>query len=324
MISKRLRKKLEDIKNIGNPKFVSLVNGIYNEILLRNQYNFLDFEDKMFSYVEEKHLSKIKEEDPFTVKFRKRVKSGKFLKNLNSNLTQQEEDEIIRYLYTEKKEHIFFLTKNISYYYQEDITINTGTISKSCMRWSNCIKKQVVWYDNEEDIDLLVLIRDNIVCARCLIWKQKYFDRIYYGTDNDYVIMSKFLNNKFIDVELVNVEVTVSKKKAEHLPYLDTLKFYDGFDTIDNIGKGKYVIKNSYPAHYYNVFNLNKEKIDVEYCVDITSYKGLQISKNHLTYIGTKIIFKTENFLWQILEKKRLTNMLTQHIQIISKEVHIN
>lgn len=83
--------------------------------------------------------------------------------------------------------------EDIRYWYNEDNHYdgNTGTLSSSCMRHSHCSPWFDIYTENPDQVQLVILTKDNALRGRALLWDNKWLDRIY-GTDVTISMFKKY------------------------------------------------------------------------------------------------------------------------------------
>jgi hypothetical protein len=125
------------------------------------------------------------------------------------------------------------------WYYEGNYANGGGTLNNSCMRYKSCQKYLDIYVENPEVCQLLVLVEDELLLGRALIWKLKsgeyYLDRIYTKNDSDedrfldyfkeHFNSTNTYNGGFEDIDLLVVKI----KKLEYnfYPYMDTFKYLD-------------------------------------------------------------------------------------------------
>jgi len=136
--------------------------------------------------------------------------------------------------------------------YLEDnyYNIEKGDLGNSCMRYQSCQEYLDIYVENS-NISLLVLIKEDKIFGRALLWDNvvlngeittKYLDRVYCNDNNminifeayaennnisyienntsDFILTSE--NRKFDDCIL---KVELEKTKFDYYPYLDTFRY---------------------------------------------------------------------------------------------------
>ena len=208
--------------------------------------------------------------------------------------------------------------EDIVYWYNERrYTDGKGPLNESCMRYDRCAPYLEFYAKNEDVVKLLIMKNtedDSKIIGRAVVWlietldgvevENRYFmDRIYYTNEYIKELFIKYATNKsWLYKKLQNMEIdvpiidTVTNKQHsyvvvsdvkdnEEYPYLDTLKFYDGYYLTNNINSidkdsGK-KLEDTYGEHinigYYIAFY--DEWVDVEnnydyaYCEWIDDYR---------------------------------------------------
>jgi len=157
-----------------------------------------------------------------------------------------------------KKDTKFIITNEIVKYYNqktystaydtnESISGNGGALFNSCMRSSN-LSDAIRLYEKfgASTVQLLVLLQDDMVIGRALLWHKvkyddgenmKYLDRIYAVNDNirqyflDYAETNNFRTYAYYKKSM---RVSVSIDECDNVPYFDTFRYYDSYGEIGN------------------------------------------------------------------------------------------
>lgn len=123
-----------------------------------------------------------------------------------------------------------------------------GELSSSCMRYSWCKPFLDIYVDNPEQIRLIVALRDNLVIGRALLWKNKYYDRIYFNNEATRQNMVKFCNdNEFIPIYQSSIieSVQLANWQYPHYPYMDTFKNLSKTGVLYNQQKTNMALNNT-------------------------------------------------------------------------------
>lgn len=115
----------------------------------------------------------------------------------------------------------------------------SGTLGKSCMRYSKTQDHLSLYVDNDNIIQLVTLVNPNDkVLARCLLWNNLYHDRAYYASDIYRIELHAFLFAKqYKDIYNGNIDLSVQLTKWQYrkYPYMDTMKYlFDGGKLASN------------------------------------------------------------------------------------------
>lgn len=139
--------------------------------------------------------------------------------------------------------------KNYLYPYLNSESPKRGILSQSCMRYESC-QRYLKFFDNIEDIKILVMTHNNKLIARALLWETqqgvKVMDRVYYTEQyQEVTFVTKANENGWLhyrrtatdgfelldkDNNIIDDHFTVKlidDAKIEYFPYLDTFKYYD-------------------------------------------------------------------------------------------------
>lgn len=120
--------------------------------------------------------------------------------------------------------------EEIKFWYHEHNNVRSGTLGNSCMRYEYCGNFFKIYTENPEcKMAILVDKRTNKLVARALIWKDKFFDRIYYSNDNAHNILKKQLE----ELELVSCYGTSQEVRID-IPY-ETFKSYGPYPYMDSL-----------------------------------------------------------------------------------------
>jgi len=204
---------------------------------------------------------------------RQNIKIGRGLKRIVKNLGMQyvtdvQVEELTNKLKAFSGLGSFRTVKgsNIKDWYHEDTYHDkSGTLNDSCMRYSSCQSYFDIYTSNKE-CQLLILINDNELLGRALLWKHEsgmYLDRIY-GTDatierfKRYAKTHGFNHKKRQSFEDKTTWVSPNGKDFEktfkiHLdaqfseyPYMDTFSFTDKYGYISNNNEhGEYELNDT-------------------------------------------------------------------------------
>lgn len=124
----------------------------------------------------------------------------------------------------------------LDWYNGERYASEGGTLGNSCMRYEKCREWLQIYADNPETIQLFIVKNeDGKLAGRCLIWGEKYFDRIY-GMNNDVEIamLSHLRVAGFIDIyndydgDTVTFKLNKSYRDYDYFPYMDTFACMSG------------------------------------------------------------------------------------------------
>lgn len=144
-----------------------------------------------------------------------------FVKKINSDITNVTlvNGEAIRNCYNE------------SNYYNKG-----GSLGESCMRYDGCRHFLNIYVENPNQIQLAVYYINGKVAGRCLIWDNKYYDRIYYNNDAVWQTMIRWAEvNNLIPAYRSNthIEIKLDKTKFNHYPYMDSFRFITSGNKIN-------------------------------------------------------------------------------------------
>jgi len=151
--------------------------------------------------------------------------------------------------------------------YSVDSYLNTnGSLGNSCMRYDKCQPFLDIYVENEDNVSLIVLMKEDKVTGRAILWTdeddRKVMDRIYTNNSADEQLFKDFAKannfwykkeqNMYEDTPFVGPNdeeekwITVHLKAVDHnyYPYMDSLKFY-------NPGTGR--ITNNSDDYEYNL-----------------------------------------------------------------------
>lgn len=103
-----------------------------------------------------------------------------------------------------------------------------GTLADSCMRYAACQSFLDLYVKNPKQIQLAVYYIDGKVAGRCLIWDNKYYDRIYYHNDAVWQTMVRWAEvYNLIPIYRTNqdAEIKLDKTIFSQYPYMDSFRF---------------------------------------------------------------------------------------------------
>lgn len=193
------------------------------------------------------------------IKSRNPVKLGKFVNNLLPNKYNERERELFVNKFKARLEvaaekFIIVDGRDINFYYwYENYKEKKGSLGSSCM----CDEKDIfdIYVQNPDVCRLLVLLEDELVIGRALIWKLSHISQgldVEYFLDRQYTIKESDVD-KFKDYANkegwaykesnshssfrgivykgssynVDMEVEVRAKRYENYPYMDTFRSYE-------------------------------------------------------------------------------------------------
>ena len=130
----------------------------------------------------------------------------------------------------------------IADYYNWNYRYFTGSLGGSCMRGCGDRYQNIVdSLDDKDDLKIAVLLDgDGELIARSLVWKNKYFDKIYANNDALSVLLKNHLtDNGYISIcslDADEVSVGISNSiEGEQVPYLDNVRYYsESYGTLSN------------------------------------------------------------------------------------------
>lgn len=244
-LSDRLNAILSKIDNLYAAKLRNYNN--YKSLDEASQWvNFLDVSNvnpSMISYVDKKRYDAIinstESENIFQSDKRYRTSLGKLLYKLSIEIEEPEFSKFYNQFKAladnrsfESLYHLDFVKENdlIYWYSENNYHSGSGSLNSSCMRYSYCDEYLQFYAENSDKISMFIATCDNLLVGRCLIWEDKYFDRVY-GI-NEYVesqIILYLKDKGFTDVYSSSDSVTIRLKKGygnfNYYPYCDTFKF---------------------------------------------------------------------------------------------------
>jgi hypothetical protein len=116
-------------------------------------------------------------------------------------------------------------------YHSANYYEDSNTLGSSCMRYNHCQEYLYIYSENPDKISLGMLLKENKVAARALIWRigdDVWFDRIY-AMDHDAEIILKNhlegLNMNNCYNEDYKLFVNLKNTYFDYYPYMDTFKY---------------------------------------------------------------------------------------------------
>lgn len=221
--------------------------------------DLIDGDAEMVSYIPiQKNKMENKE------KYRQKTRVGRILIKLNPRLSQTELEEAIlsfRALaesYFNPIEIKVVTGKEISYWYSsKNYQKGGGSLNNSCMR-HEVNQKQVEFYNHfTEQISLAILVKEDKLWARALIWKfddgRIYMDRIYSVNSESMLQMKEFgikhdmlLYNEKEKYNEPNIKLKGKVTLKNGWFYINSIPFFDSanidFGEIKKIGTHKDII----------------------------------------------------------------------------------
>jgi hypothetical protein len=183
-------------------------------------------------------------------------KPGRFLKKINKDLPQHVIESFSNFYKNEIRNIIvkneFKIVKGkelLKYFHYTNYQSNSGTLSLSCMRYSESQKLLEFYSQNDINLLILVNVNTNKILGRALLWDTidgyKIMDRVY--TIDDSIVYSFFdwaknnnyyrkKNNNWYDTinfispdnKTIELKLSVNMKiDTQIYPYLDTFKWYN-------------------------------------------------------------------------------------------------
>ena len=221
-----------------------------------------DFEYKPDAAKKSSDAMAVDKHEPY-IKSRNPVRLGKFVNNLLPNKYDTKERELFVNRFKSTLDQVgerFILVEgeDINYYYwYGNYKQEGGSLNSSCMRDEKGIFE--LYVDNPEVCRLLVLLEDELVIGRSLIWKLSditdidvdyFMDRQYtvkqsdvekfrayadkegcaYKDENRHSSFSSVVYKN--TVYSVSMEVQVKRKNYEYFPYMDTFRSFEHNDCI--------------------------------------------------------------------------------------------
>lgn len=116
-------------------------------------------------------------------------------------------------------------------YHTENYYEYSNTLGSSCMRYNHCQKYLYIYSENPDKISLGMLLKENKVAARALIWRigdDVWFDRIYAIDHDTEIILKNHLEelnmNNCYD-EDYKLFVNLKNTYFDYYPYMDTFRY---------------------------------------------------------------------------------------------------
>ena len=187
----------------------------------------------------------------------------------NINITDADVEDFVNkavaYIKTNKADSSAIIQEvrgeKIRYWYnRENYRSTKGQLGNSCMSYAHCQSYLDIYCANEEQVSLLILLSEDKLTARALLWELNdgdfFVDRCYSIFDSDAEIFYEWAKKKGYyyskegmiyhgsEPSSKTLSVSLAKCKFEYYPYLDTLKYLDDRSCIlTNLVKGTYNYK---------------------------------------------------------------------------------
>lgn len=132
---------------------------------------------------------------------------------------------------------------NENNYYDEG-----GELGSSCMRYPHCESYLQLYIDNPNMIGLVVALSDNLVIGRALLWKNKYYDRIYFNNETTKQNIIKFCEeNGFISIYGSDIDESIQLLNWRYLtyPYMDTFRYLSANGVLYNKHEKNIILVNT-------------------------------------------------------------------------------
>jgi hypothetical protein len=241
-----------DLKELLKVKFDE--HGLYRFSLWPNDfnYNFITVRctiraSKFLDYIDIQDINTIEVEntDFYNPKLRYHSSIGKLLKKVIPEVDSlYDQKEMANFITLFKSESFKELGTNHEFIFEEatgdrvlwgyhhtNYYEHSNTLGSSCMRYGYCQEYLHIYSENPDKISLGMLLKENKVAARALIWRigdDVWFDRIY-AMDHDTEII---LKNHLEELEMNNcyggdykLFVNLENTYFSYYPYMDTFKY---------------------------------------------------------------------------------------------------
>jgi hypothetical protein len=120
------------------------------------------------------------------------------------------------------------------YYHYKSYEGDCGDLGSSCMRYNECQPYLDIYVENPQCQLAILKNKDDLICARALVWDNKYFDRIYANKENQRILLESYLENRDLkniwkhqtyiaDYSDNKVIIKLDKVKFEKYPFMDSL-----------------------------------------------------------------------------------------------------
>lgn len=195
---------------------------------------------------------------------RQEGKYGKIIKKvLNEQMPRfdyidKDLEELVNFLKSQVADGEFRIVSDDDirhWYHQDNYESGTGSLASSCMRYDECQDYLSIYTDNSDLIQMVILVKGNMLLGRALLWDGKWMDRIYgsddtiekfktYAMDNGYnrkYRQSYDDNTNWVDPDgntFTNDSLSFSLNNYAYsnYPFVDTFfNFDDENGTLSNI-----------------------------------------------------------------------------------------
>ena len=202
---------------------------------------------KFFDYIDIQDINTIEmyDNDFYNPKLRYHSSIGKLLKKIIPKIDSlYGQKELANFITLFKSESYKELGTNHEFIFEEatedrilwgyhsaNYYEHSNTLGSSCMRYNHCQEYLHIYSENPDKISLGMLLKENKVAARALIWRigdDVWFDRIY-AIDHDTEIILKNhlekLNMNSCYDEDYKLFVNLKNTYFDYYPYMDTFRY---------------------------------------------------------------------------------------------------
>lgn len=209
-------------------------------------------------------------------KMRVPIKPGRLITKLNISLSNINDNDKAKFgeLFTAKIQMYVVDVSSIKIvsgnqiahaYHVDNYAYDTGELATSCMRYDSCQEFLAIYTEQPEVVKLVISTIGDKITGRCLLWLDKYYDRIYFANYNTYLAIQAFCEHsgyeriyyrEFIVRDNISVPLKRNFSYYSPYPYMDSFRYVNTKDNTLNINPQNCNYALNDTGGDYNVFNI--------------------------------------------------------------------